>query len=300
MSAASRAEPASLAAHAGGAAYASLAAAVLCISVGSILVRLAQAPALAVALYRIGLATLLLLPFAAAALWRASPALSRAQRLALLGSGVALGVHFATWIASLSYTSVAASVLLVNTAPLFTLGFSRVMLGETVSPAVLGAMALALFGAVLIALGDWAGGSVRGDVLALMGAATLSLYHVAGRGLRGALPLRAYMLGVWGTAAATVAVFALAARVPLAGYPPRTLALFLALAVMPTLVGHGLVNRSLRVLPAPTVGLFLLGEPVAAGLLAYLAFDERPGAWAVAGGAVILAALVVVTREGRR
>jgi drug/metabolite transporter (DMT)-like permease len=305
MSTAARVErveepPLNAAGYTPGGAYLSMAAAVLCISVGSILVRLAQAPALAVALYRVGLATLLLLPFALPSLRRASGALSGAQRLALLGSGVALGVHFATWIASLSYTSVAASVLLVNTAPLFTLGFSRVLLGETVSPAVLGAMGLALAGAVLIALGDWAGGSLRGDVLALTGAATLSLYHVAGRGLRAALPLRAYMLGVWGTAAATIAACALIARVPLGGYAPRTLLLFLALAVMPTLLGHGLVNRSLRVLPAPTVGLFLLGEPVAASLLAFLVFDERPGAWALAGGAVILAALALVTREGRR
>jgi drug/metabolite transporter (DMT)-like permease len=299
MNTASRAEDAAPDAHSG-AAYLWLAAAVASISLGSILVRQAQAPALAVAFYRVGLATLLLLPFALPALWRSARDLSGGQRAALLGSGVALGVHFATWIASLSYTSVAASVLLVNTAPLFTLAFSRAFLGETVTPAVLGAMALALGGAVLIAVGDWAGGSLWGDVLALAGAVTLSLYHVAGRGLRRALPLRAYMLGVWGTAAATVAVFALVARVPLTGYTPHTWLNFVALAVIPTLLGHGLVNRSLRLLPAPTVGLFLLGEPVLAGLLAYLRFAEQPGAWALAGGAVILAALAVVTLEGRR
>src|SRR6185369_12445871 len=117
-------------------------------------------PALAVALYRVGLATLLLSPFALPALGRTLGGLSAARRLALLGSGVALGVHFATWTLSLSYTSVAVSVLLVNTAPLFTLGFSRALLGESVSPAVVGAMGLALLGAVLIAAGDWAGGSL--------------------------------------------------------------------------------------------------------------------------------------------
>ena len=294
MSSAARASPADRA------AYASLAAAVACISVGSILVRLAHAPALAVAFYRVFLATLLLAPFAIPALWRSAAGLTRGQLLALLGSGVALGVHFATWIASLSFTSVAASVLLVNTAPLFTLAFSRVFLGETVSGTVVAAMGLALAGALMIAVGDWVGGSLKGDALAVAGAVTLSLYHVAGRGLRAALPLRAYVLGVWGTAALTVAAFASMARVPLAGYPPRTLLIFLALAVVPTLLGHGLVNRSLRRLPAPTVGLFLLGEPVAAAALAFLIFGERPGGWALGGGAVILAALAVVTTEGRR
>jgi drug/metabolite transporter (DMT)-like permease len=246
------------------------------------------------------LAALLLAGFALPALWRSGALLSRLQVLALLGSGVALGVHFATWIASLSFTSVAASVLLVNTAPLFTLGFSRVLLGEGVSGTVLGAMGMALLGALLIAAGDWAGGSLKGDALAVAGAATLSIYHVAGRGLRDALPLRAYILGVWGTAAATIAAFAAIGRVPLTGYAPRTALLFLGLAVVPTLLGHGLVNRSLRTLPAPTVGLFMLGEPVAASLLAYWFFAERPGGWALAGGAVILLALGLVITEGQR
>jgi len=280
--------------------YLTLGTAVACISVGSILVRLAQAPALAVAFHRIFLASVLLSAFALPSFVRSWPGLSRRHVFALLGAGVALGVHFATWIASLSFTSVAASVLLVNMAPLFTLVFSRVVLGERVSRTVGIAMALALLGAVLIAVGDWQGGSLLGDGLALAGAVTLSLYHVAGRGLRSALPLTAYVLGVWGTAALTIALIAAVAHVPLLGYPPRTIAFFLGLAVVPTLLGHGLVNRSLRRLPAPTVGLFLLGEPVLASLLAYAVFGERPGAWALAGGAVILGALAVVTAEGSR
>lgn len=294
MTAASSAPPA------GRGAYATLGAAVACISVGSIIVRLAQAPPLATAFHRVFLATLLMAGFALPAFWRSAAGLSRGQTLALIGSGVALGVHFATWIASLSFTSVAASVLLVNTAPLFTLGFSRAVLRERASRVVLAAMALALVGALLIAAGDWGGGSLVGDALAVAGAVTLSLYHVAGRGLREALPLRAYVLGVWGTAALTIGLFAAVAGVPLTGYAPRTLLLFLALAVVPTLAGHGLVNRSLRSLPAPTVGLFMLGEPVAASLLAYWIFGERPGPWALGGGAVILGALALVILESRR
>jgi drug/metabolite transporter (DMT)-like permease len=267
--------------------------------VGSIFVRLAHAPALAVAFNRIFLASVVVAPFAAPSLARAWPALSARRRLILLASGISLGVHFATWIASLSYTSVAASVLLVNTAPLFTLFFSWWFLGERASRAVLIAMAIALTGAALIAAGDWDGGaaSLTGDALALAGAVTLSLYHVIGRGLRDALPLSAYVLGVWGTAAATLAVLATTARVPVFGYPLRTFALFLALAVVPTVIGHGLVNRSLRHIPAPTVGLFLLGEPIAASLLAYAVFGEMPSRLTIAGGALVLAALALVVRS---
>ena len=279
-----------------GSTYLPLAVAVVCISTGSIFVRMASAPPLAVAFYRIFLASVLLAPFAAASAARSWPALPGRARALLVASEVALGVHFATWIASLSFTSVAASVLLVNTTPLFTLAFSRAFLGETVGPRVMAAMGLAIAGAGLIAVGDWAEGtnSLTGDLLALVGAVTMSLYHVIGRGLRAALPLDAYVLAVWSTAAATLAGLSLAARVSLAGYSPRTYAFLLALALIPTLGGHGLVNRSLRLLPAPTVGLFLLGEPVGATILAYLFFHEVPGTWTLAGGAVVLAALTML------
>lgn len=271
--------------------------AVVCVSVGSILVRLAQAPALAVSFHRVFLASLLLAPFALRPAFSSWPTLTKRNRWVLLASGVALALHFATWIASLSYTTVAASVLLVNTTPLFTVAFARVFLRESPPPRVLGAIALALVGAGLIAAGDWSGGAANtllGDGLALVGAVTLSLYHVIGRGLRAALPLNAYVLGVWGAAALVLALLSAGSGVSLTEYSARTFGVFLALALVPTLAGHGLVNRSLRHLPAPTVGLFLLGEPVGASVLAYALLAETPSAWTLAGGGVILAALVLV------
>jgi drug/metabolite transporter (DMT)-like permease len=277
-----------------------LALAVLCISVGSILVRLAQAPALSISFYRIGLAALILAPAASAPARRSWPQLTGRHALLLLGTGVALALHFATWIASLSYTTVAASVLLVNTAPLFTLGFSRFILHEAVAPVVVAALGVALAGAVLIALDDWTGGgSLTGALLAVAGAVALSLYHVAGRGLRAALPLSAYILAVWSAAAVTLAGLMLALDAPFAGFAPRTWAAFAALALVPTVAGHGLVNRALRELPAPTVGLFLLGEPLAAAGLAYVVFGEVPGTLTVVGGALVLAALVLVAARSR-
>jgi drug/metabolite transporter (DMT)-like permease len=282
--------------------YLAIALAVACVSVGSILVRLAQAPALAVSFHRVFLATLLLTPFAGPRALSSWHALPPRTRLALLASGAALALHFGTWIASLSYTSVAASVLLVNAAPLFTVVFARLFLGERAPARVLVAIALALAGALLIAIGDWSSvgaAPLLGDALALAGAVTLAVYHVVGRGLRAALPLDAYLLWVWGTAAALLGLAALAAGIPLLGHPPRAWAAFLALAMVPTLAGHGLVNLSLRLLPAPTVGLFLLGEPVGATLLALALFGETPGGWTLAGGAVILAALALVVTGSR-
>lgn len=274
----------------------------LCVSTGAILVRLAAAPPLAVAFYRVALASLILAPVAAGPARRSWPRMTRRQHLAMAGSGVALALHFGTWIASLSYTSVASSVLLVNTAPLFTLVLSWLVLREPARPSLVVAIVLAVVGAALIALGDWVGapGSLRGNLLALCGALTLALYQVAGRGLRAALPLRAYVLAVWAGAAGVLALLAVATATPLAGYDGRTLTVFLGLALVPTLAGHGLVNRALRELPAPTVGLFLLGEPVCAALMAFALFGEAVGPATGAGGLVILAALALAIASEKR
>jgi drug/metabolite transporter (DMT)-like permease len=276
--------------------WVTLSAAVLFVSFGAILVRLAAAPPLAVSFYRVALASLLLLPFAGRDARRSWLALDARRRLLLVAAGLALALHFATWIASLSHTTVASSVLLVNTAPVFAIALSRVFLGERPSASVLAAVPVALAGAALIAFGDWTGspGSLLGNGLAVAGAVTVALYQVIGRGLRDALPLNAYVLGVWGTAALALAALARTSGVLLGGYPKRTWLAFLALAVVPTIGGHGLVNKSLRSLPAPTVGLFLLGEPVIASLLAWLLFAEAPGPWTLAGGAIVLAALGLV------
>lgn len=276
--------------------YLVLSLAVVFVSFGAILVRLADAPALAVSFYRVALASLFLLPFAASPARRCWPELSRRQGLVLVGAGIALALHFATWIASLSYTSIASSVLLVNTAPLFTVVLSRLFLHERPSGVVMIAIPVALAGAALIALGDHAAtpGSLFGNLLALAGAVTVAAYQVIGRGLRGALPLNAYVLGVWGSAALALAGLAAASGVPLGGYDSRTWAAFVALALVPTLGGHGLVNKSLRSLPAPTVGLFLLGEPVGATVMGWLLFAEVPGPWTLVGGVIVLAALALV------
>jgi drug/metabolite transporter (DMT)-like permease len=242
------------------------------------------------------IASLLLSPFASAGARRSWPRLPARPRLLLAASGIALALHFATWIASLSHTSVAASVLLVNTAPLFAIGLSLVFLREKPSAVVQIAILLAMVGAAVIALGDRdaSPASLFGNLLAVAGAATLATYQVIGRGLRATLPLDAYMLAVWGTATLTLAALMAAFGTRFAPFPPKTWLAFAALAVVPTLGGHGLTNRALRSLPAPTVGLFLLGEPVIASVLAMLLFGETPSASTLVGGAIVLVALALV------
>ena len=281
--------------------YVVLVLGVLLVSVGAILVRLAAAPPLAVAFYRMAIASLILWPFAGREARSSWPGLSARPRLLLVLSGIALALHFATWIASLSHTSVAASVLLVNTAPVFAILLSRVFLREQPPLVVKIAIPIAMVGAAVIALGDRSSSpaSLFGNLLAVAGAVTLASYQVIGRGLRGALPLNAYLLAVWSAATLALASLMAAFGTRFGNYPVRTWLAFTALAVVPTLGGHGLANRALRSLPAPTVGLFLLGEPVIASLLAMALFGEMPSTATLAGGAIVLGALgLVLSRRG--
>jgi drug/metabolite transporter (DMT)-like permease len=276
--------------------YSILLLGVLCVSAGSILVRIASAHPLAVAFQRMFLAVVVLLPLGIGAGPASISRLRPRDLLMIAASGTALAAHFAAWIASLSLTSVAASVLLVNTTPFFTLLLAWGCLGERPTARLVGALALVAAGAAAVLGDDLAGGRdpVVGGGLALAGAFAYSIHHVVGRGLRRTLPLRAYLLAVWSVAAATLGLLALARGVALFAHPPRTWLALVALALVPTLGGHGLVNRSLRVLPAAVVGLFLLGEPATASFLAYLLFGERLTAFTLAGGIIILTGLGVV------
>ena len=277
--------------------YATLVGGVLLVSVGAILVRLAAAPPLAVSFYRMAIASLLLSPFAWADARRSVPTLGSRPRLLLVASGVALALHFATWIASLSHTSVAASVLLVNTAPLFAIALSLVFLRERPPLAVQVAIPLAMVGAAVIALGDRGSSpaSLFGNLLAVAGAVTLATYQVIGRGLRATLPLNAYMLLVWGTATLTLAGLMAAFGTRFVPFPSEDVAgLRGARRRARRSEATASTNRALRSLPAPTVGLFLLGEPVIASLLAILLFDETPSSSTLVGGAIVLAALALV------
>lgn len=276
-----------------------LVCAVLVMAWAGPLVRLTDAPALAVAAWRLGLASLILLPLflatGARAEWRPLPPRSRWIAVA---SGVALACHFASWIASLRLTSVAAAAVLVATSPVFAWLLSSWFLGERPSRRQAAGIVVAVAGAAVIALGDARSGgrsALLGDALAVTGAWCGAVYFVIGRHLRARLGLVAYITPVYGTAAVVLAGWA-ALRGQLAGpFAARDWAVFAALAVGPMLVGHTGMNYALRHMAAWAVGVAALGEPIGAALIAWLlpAIGEPPGAWAILGGAICLAGIGV-------
>ncbi len=269
-------------------------------STAAIFIRQAQTaiPSLAVAAWRLALASLLLAPFALAtrrAEWRQ---LTRQEWLLALVSGVMLALHFAAWISSLALTTVAASVSLVATSPLFIGVLSHFVLKERLTHQMLIGLPLALVGTVVVAWGDAGQGTHRltGDLLALLGAVGAAGYFLIGRRLRGRLSLLAYIFPVYGTAAVVLMALAAFSGAPLGGYGGSTWLWLLLLALIPQIVGHSSLNWALAYLPATYVAVVTLGEPIGSSTLAWLLLHEPPTVVTVAGAALILGGIVVATR----
>lgn len=283
-----------------------LLAAVLAMSWGGPLVRYATAPALVVAGWRVGLSVLFI---AAVILFtgrtRTLRAIAPRDWLLATGAGVCLAAHFWTWIASLSYTTVASSVVLVSTQPVFVALLSATLLRERPTGRQWAGIAVAVAGAAVIGWGDFGGGpdALLGDALAVAGAVFVSLYYVTGRSLRQRLDLWAYTGVVYGVAAAVLLGAAAALPgVKVTGYPATDWLVFLGLAAGPMMIGHTGVNYALRHMRAYTANLALLGEPIGATLLAWWlpGIRERPSAQLLLGGALVLSgiALGVWSRRG--
>jgi drug/metabolite transporter (DMT)-like permease len=220
---------------------------------------------------------------------------------------VFLALHFWSWIASLNLTTVAASVVLVNTQPVIVALLSAALLGEAPVRQQWFGIAIAVAGAAIVAAPDLsvsAGTSRRallGDVLALLGAVTAALYFLVGRRLRAKLDLWPYVALVYGACFVMLVGFAIAVGAPLFPQRPREIAIFSGLALGPMLIGHTGCNWALRYLPAYVVNVALLGEAVGATLLAAVlpGIREVPPIATLAGGALILAGIIVTSKPAR-
>lgn len=275
---------------------------VLAISWAAPLVRYSTAPALAISFWRLAFS----LVFIAAVLtarreWGALRALTAADWGIAALAGTFLAGHFASWIASLSLTSVAASVALVNTQPVFVALLSGLFLGERPTARQWTGIGVAVLGAAWIGWGDVGAGRdpLVGDLLAVLGAVLVAAYYVIGRRLRQRIDLWPYIAVVYGCAALTLAAGLLLTGEPAAsGHTRADWLVFLGLAVGPMMIGHTGQNWALRYLPAYAVNLSLLGEPVGATLIAWLlpGIAEVPPLQAVVGGALILTGILLGAR----
>jgi len=210
-------------------------------------------------------------------------------------SGACLAIHFASWVTSVNMTTIAASVLLVSTTPVFVALASRWIFNERLDLAVWAGIALSLGGTVLIAGLDLSGSSGLGNVLALIGGISAAGYALGGRRSRQSLGILEYATITYGTAAVLLAVGCLLWSVPVAGYRSETWWAIVASIVGPQLIGHTLINYVLRDIDATRVSVTIMAEPIIAISLAWVLFDEIPRTLAYLGGLAILVGIYMVS-----
>jgi len=265
------------------------------VSTGAIFARLADAPALVTAAYRVGLASLILIPLAG---WKARDELRRLStgdmKLAML-SGLFLAMHFATWISSLDYTAVANSVVLVNTIPLWVGLLTPLISKDRLRKTAVISIVISVIGGAIIGLGDFAigGKALWGDLLALVGAFCAAIYLLLGRNLRRKLSLLSYVAVCYGSAAVILWLVVLFLKLPVTGYSTQTVAAFWAMALISQILGHSSYNWALKWFSTGFVAVVLLGEPIGSTILAYLIFNEGLTWSKFTGGLLILSAIYV-------
>jgi drug/metabolite transporter (DMT)-like permease len=277
--------------------YAVLAVALLGVSHGAIFARLADAAPLAIAAWRLGIACLVVVPAALAAGPAARPG-PRPLALAA-GAGALLALHFATWIASLEYTTIARSVLLVSTAPIWVATIEAALGRGAPARAMLLALAAAIAGAAIVGSEGFGNAASTGDALAIAGAIAMAGYLLLSRAAQAALPFRAYLGCAYGTAALLLWIAVLATGTQATGFGAGTWWALAGMAFISQLMGHGGYNWALRHLQPLFVSIALVGEPVLASLLGWWLLGEQPGWRTAAGGVLILAGIALAARAGR-
>ena len=272
------------------------------VSLSAVLVRWSTAPSLILVLYRVGMAAALLAPYTLLRHREELRALARREVLLCLASGAFLGLHFAAYFESLRWTSIASSVVLVDTEVLFVALGTVLVLRQRLSGRAWLAVALAFGGSVVIAMADTAVGpdAVRGDIIALSGALCMAVYTMIGAVCRKNISTTVYTFLVYCSAALTVLVIALFGGLPLTGYGAENVLTALGMAVFCTLLGHSVFSWGLKYLPPAFISTAKLLEPVFASVWGLALFGERPGLLTLLGGAVIIAGVALYSRTTGR
>ncbi len=266
----------------------------LIVSLAAIFIRYAHAPGLIVAAYRMLIASLILLPIALPAL-KKTP-LNRQNMGYTLLAGVFLAIHFATWISSLSYTTVAASVTIAATQPIWVALFGWIFLGMAPSFMMLLGVLIAVAGGAMIGFGDFSEGNapLLGDFLALLGAISSAAYLLLGRSAqKRGLSLNAYMGVAYTVAALVLLPIPLIAGLSYTQYSLQTFFWIALLALTTLSIRHTNINNAMQHLNPTLVATTMLLEPIGASFLALFLLKEIPSRTTFLGAIVLLLGLAV-------
>lgn len=269
---------------------------VISVSTSAIFVKLAdQAPAAIIANYRLLFAVIIMAPIILLKYRHEFKFIQKKDWILSALAGIFLAFHFILWFESLNYTSVASSVVLVTLQPIFAFIGTYLFFQERFSPGAIISMLIALFGSFIISWGDFklSESALFGDILALLGAITITVYFLFGQKARKRLSLMPYTFIVYGISSATLILYNVILQNSFTGYPANHWWIFLALAIIPTFFGHTLFNWALRWLSTSTISMGIVFEPVGATLLAYIILHEQVTWSQFLGGTIVIFGLLL-------
>ena len=276
-------------------AYLVLVIAVFCFSFSSIFIRLSDAPAPAIAAYRMVLATLLIAPFALIRSRKRIASLARNDAWFLVATGAVLAVHFLLFVSAVQNTSIASATILINCHPIFVAILAFALLQEGTRYTTAGAV-IGMGGIFVISIGDLGSGNIVGDAMAVAGALMEAVYIIMTRVMRKRIDVLTFVFMVNAACALVLVGICIVSSVPLWPYSTDQLLLFLGMAIIPAAIGYTLYNYSLRYLMAPQVSVIQLGEALFASMMAVLFFSEIPSVTILAGAGLILVGIYFVVR----
>lgn len=273
--------------------------AVIGMSLSAVFVRMAFAPSVVLAFWRMFLTTALLLPIFWTRCRNELAGLDRRNLLACMASGALLGIHLAAYFEAVKHTTLASGLILVNTKVLFIPVVLWLVYHEKIPVKGWVAIGAAFLGTVVIAGGDQSGGSnmMYGDMMAMIGSLAISGYTLIGRTQRKYLSNTAYTFLVYGSAAVVLLLVALVQGMEVIRLQPVDYLAALGMAVCCTLLGHSLTNWALKYLSAAFIAVCNLGEPVMAVILGVFLYSEIPAAYQIVGAVVILGSICLYSSE---
>jgi len=281
---------------------------IVAISFASIFIRFcSDVPSILIATYRLTLSSVILLIIAKSKGIRLSSYNKKHLLMGILGSFF-LSLHFSFWISSLKFTSVASSVVLVATSPIFIGIFSYLFFKEKQPAELTLGIILSFLGSIILVVGDSGlqGLTVQnpsfllGDILAFLGAIMASGYLMVGSKLREEMDVLPYISMVYTFSASFLLITSISLQVPFTGYKPSSYFYMVLLAIVPQLIGHTAFNWALKHLKASMVAITILGEPIGASILAYIIFRETIKSFQSVGIILIFLAIIIASRRAKK
>lgn len=265
------------------------------VSLSAILVRYSNAPSLVLVLYRVLFAAIVLFPIVLLRFREELQNIDRRHFTLCILSGIFLGLHFTAYFESLKYTSIAASVVLVDTEVFFVALAMVCIFKEKITRQGWIAIGITFIGSIIIAFGDIQGSdkALLGDGIALLGALSMAIYTLIGRTCRKKLSTTVYTFIVYSASAMTVLVLLCINQIPVIGYDPINLVTALAMTICCTLLGHSVFSWGLKYEKASFISTVKLLEPVFAAVLGFIIFQEIPSLQVIFGGTVVIVGIYI-------